>query len=205
MDLEKLDIPDKAIVKAFVSNDQKVFELVFKNYYGAMYAVASSILGPHKADEAVQEAWINIINHIESFQYKSTLKTWMISIVANQAKQSLRKEKRYVNLEDDDFRDSLMDRFAEDGHWQKPLQDWEQDTPESQLLNEELSDCIAKNWENLPENYKSIMRLREYEGLSLDSICNILDLSSSNVRVILHRAKNKLLAVVDHYRRTGQC
>lgn len=203
--MDNTDTSDKAIVEAFLANDQQVFNRVFKDYYGAMYAVANSIAGADKADEAIQDAWISIIRNIGNFQFKSALKTWMISIVANQAKQSLRKEKRYVNLEDDDFRDCLIDRFGDDGHWQKPLQDWEQETPESQLLNKELSDCIAKNWEKLPEVQQNIMRLREFEGMSMEAICNILELSSSNVRVILHRAKNKLLTVVDHYRRTGQC
>ena len=70
---------------------------------------------------------------------------------------------------------------------------------------QELKNCIEKNMELLPENQLSALRLRETGGLSMEELCNILEVSSSNVRVLLHRARDRMLRVIDHFQVTGEC
>ena len=84
-------------------------------------------------------------------------------------------------------------------------QQWHADTPEELLLAEELQDCIKHNLTNLPENQLAALKMRDAGGLSMDDLSNILDVSPSNVRVLLHRGRDKMLQVIDHFQQTGEC
>ncbi len=96
-------------------------------------------------------------------------------------------------------------RFAGDGHWLQPPQPWHADTPEALLSATELRECLDKTLSSLSELQNSVLLLRERQGLTLDDICNLLDISLSNVRVLLHRARLKVFATLEHFMQTGQC
>jgi len=82
---------------------------------------------------------------------------------------------------------------------------WDIESPEEILKNEQLRQCIEKTLELLPVIQKSVFLLRDIEQQSLEDICNILEISNSNVRVLLHRARVKLMQIIDQYQETGQC
>jgi len=196
---------EQEIVQQLLAGSEAMFRQVVETYGPSMYAVARSIAGDANADEVVQEAWVSAYRALPKFEGRSALKSWLIRIVANEAKTRLRKLKREFFIED--MTQSMDDdsRFAGDGHWQHPTSTWHTDSPDSLLTTEELKDCIGKNMAKLPENQLVVLELRESQGHSLEEICNILDVSSSNVRVLLHRAKDKILQVIDHFERTGKC
>ena len=170
-----------------------------------MQAVAYAIAGPIIADEVVQEAWLSAIKALPKFEGRSSLKSWLIRIVANEAKTRRRKENRSVSLEAIQDTWATDPRFSENSHWKNPSSQWHADTPEDLLVADELKNCIEKNMLKLPENQLAALRLRDAGGLSMDELCNILEVSSSNVRVLLHRARDKVLRVIDHFQITGEC
>lgn len=192
-------------IERLLAGDEAVFSKVFSQYYGAMRAVAYAIAGSSIADEVVQEAWVSAIKALSKFEGRASLKSWLIRIVANEAKTRRRKENRSVSLEAIQDTWSTDPRFAENAHWKNPSSQWHGDTPEALLSADELRDCIETNMAKLPENQLAALRLRDAGGLSMDELCNILEVSSSNVRVLLHRARDKMLKVIDHFQITGEC
>lgn len=98
------------------------------------------------------------------------------------------------------------DRFVpDDGHWAVAPYAWHQDTPEALLTEDELRKCLEHTLLSLSELQSSVLVLRERQGLELEEICNLLTLSLSNVRVLLHRARLKVFATVEHFEETGEC
>jgi len=198
-------LSEQEILKRLLDGDEVIFNQVFNQYYNSMQAVAYAIAGSVIADEVVQEAWFSALKALPKFEGRSSLKSWLIRIVANEAKTRRRKENRSVSLEAVQDTWATDPRFTENSHWKNPSSQWHGDTPEDLLVADELRNCIEKNMEKLPENQLAALRLRDAGGLSMDELCNILEVSSSNVRVLLHRARDKMLKVIDNFQITGEC
>jgi len=174
--------------------------------YSQLLTVARAIAGSSIADEVVQESWISVLRALPKFEGRSSLKTWITRIVANEAKRRLKKESRQVSLDsfgNDD--ESFLDRFDSKGHWVRPPVNWDLATPEEILEEKQLKCCIDATIKILPDQQKAVFMLRDLENYSLDQICNILNVSDSNVRVLLHRARIKLFQTIDHFQETGEC
>jgi RNA polymerase sigma-70 factor (ECF subfamily) len=95
--------------------------------------------------------------------------------------------------------------FDPNGGWSKPPPKWDISSPEQLLEESQLQECIEKTAESLPEQQRAVFVLREIEQQDLADVRNMLELSDSNVRVLLHRARVKLMQVIDRYRETGTC
>lgn len=197
--------PEDELVERLKNNDVVLFERVVKEYHSAMFGVAYSIAGPAIADEVVQEAWVSAINAIHKFEGRSALKSWLIRITANEAKTRLRKESRSVSLEAVDENWATDTRFTEKGHWAGGNPEWDISSPDDLLAADELQDCVKKHMVKLPDNQQQIINLRDVGGLDMDTICNILEITASNARVLLHRARDKMQQVVARFQRTGEC
>lgn len=198
---------DNALLTRLRAGEQRAFRELVVTYQGGMRAVAYAIVGSRHADEVVQDAWLAVVRHLHGFQGRSSLKTWLLTITANTAKARLKQNRREVLLDDlPSPHGSLGDeRFAADGHWLLAPHAWHHDSPEALLTAGELRECLEKTLLALPAAQASVLHLREREGLELDAICNLLDLSLSNVRVLLHRARLKVFASLEHFEETGQC
>ncbi|SDH37207.1 RNA polymerase sigma factor [Pseudomonas panipatensis] len=189
------------------AGEQQAFRELVGAYQGAMRAVAWAIVGASLADEVVQDAWLAVVRHLDGFQERASLKTWLLTITANTAKSRLRQIRQEVSLEDLPAPHGSIDdaRFAADGHWSPAPFAWHEDSPEALLAEEELRECLEKTLLSLSEMQRSVVLLRERQGLALEDICNLLGLSLSNVRVLLHRGRLKLFATLEHFEETGQC
>ncbi|PSS50701.1 RNA polymerase sigma factor [Pseudomonas sp. BBP2017] len=187
--------------------DQQAFKELVNTYQGAMRAVAYAILGSRQADEAVQDAWLAVVRGLPGFQGRSSLKTWLLTITANAAKTRYKQNRREVLLDDLPSPHGTIgdDRFANDGHWLSAPSSWHEDSPEALLSQEQLRECLEHTLLSLSELQSSVLVLRERQGLELEQICNLLDISLSNVRVLLHRARLKVFATLEHFEETGQC
>lgn len=190
--------------------DHVAFEALVSEYHRPLVAVARAIVGDSLAEEVVQEAWVSAYRNLPRFEGRSSLKTWLYTIVSNEAKTRLRKEKRLVALEDisqDGSVDYLDgDRFyGLTGHWKKPPADWHLDSPDQLLEEQHLQKCIDYTVSILPAQQKAVFILRDIEQQALSEICNILEVTESYVRVLLHRARLKLMQVIDRYQETGEC
>jgi len=198
---------DNELLSRLLAGDQQAFRTLVATYQGAMRAVAIAIVGSAHADEVVQDAWLAAVRNLDGFQGRSSLKTWLLTITANTAKSRLRKVRRDVSLDDLPAPHGSLDdsRFAADGHWSTAPLAWHEDSPEALLAEDELRECLEKTLLSLSELQRSVLLLRERQGLELDEICNLLEVSLSNVRVLLHRARLKVFATVEHFEETGEC
>lgn len=204
--MSEKDLPnEQELIAGLLSNDQKLFSQVVKAYYPSMYAVARAIAGGVIADEVVQEAWMSGIRALPKFEGRSKLKSWLIRIVANEAKTRLRKESRSVSLEAINESWATDPRFDNRGHWDQPNPEWDSASPDELLSANDLQDCFDKHLEKLPDTQKQVLNLRDVGGMEMDEICNILEVTSSNARVLLHRARDKMQQMVSHFQRTGEC
>ncbi|PXF64116.1 RNA polymerase sigma factor [Kangiella spongicola] len=196
---------EKELVARLKNNDVALFDQVVKEYHSSMYAVAYAIAGSSIADEVVQEAWISAINAIHKFEGRSALKSWLIRITANEAKSRLRKESRSVSLEAVNENWATDTRFTQRGHWAEGNPEWDMSSPDELLSADELKDCLKKHIDRLPDNQQQILNLRDIGGLDMETICNILQITASNARVLLHRGRDKVQQVIAKFQRTGEC
>jgi len=199
---------DAALLARLRSGERAAFEELVRQYHGAMLRAAAAIIGDAQAEEVVQEAWLAAIRHLPGFEGRSTLKTWLFSILINEARGRLRKAKREVLMADYDTGNGGLfdpDRFLGDGHWSHEPALWHDQSPEALLSHEDFLRCLEKTLDRLPEIQRSVLTLREYQGLEVEAICNILSISASNIRVLLHRARSKVYAMVDYFEETGTC
>ena len=202
-----LTADDTDLLKRLLAGEQQAFRVLVSTYQGAMQAVAYAIVGNRHADEVVQDAWLSVVRNLSSFEGRSSLKTWLLTITANHAKNRYKQNRREVLLDDLPSPHGSVDddRFSSDGHWLLAPFAWHQDTPQALLTEEELRECLEQTLLSLPQLQCSVLILRERQGLELEEICNLLDISLSNVRVLVHRARLKVFATVEHFEETGEC
>ncbi|WJM98713.1 RNA polymerase sigma factor [Pseudomonas defluvii] len=195
------------LLERLLAGEQQAFKELVDTYQSAMRAVAYAIVGNRQADEAVQDAWLAVVRSLPGFQRRSSLKTWLLTITANAAKNRYRQNRREVLLDDLPSPHGSIgdDRFAADGHWRVAPFAWHEDTPEALLSQDELRQCLEHTLLSLSQLQRSVLILRERQGLALEEICNLLEISLSNVRVLLHRARLKVFATLEHFEETGQC
>ncbi len=199
---------EQTLIEGLINKEEAAFRAAITRFQPAMLQLARGIVGDTIADEVVQETWFSVMRALPGFEKRSSLKTWVLRIVANEAKTRLRKENRSISLEtltNDD--PDLAARFDSSGHWlagQEPT-DWGAASPEALLTSEELANCMQRVIDSLPEMQGATLRLREQEGFSLVEICNILEVSESNVRVLLHRGRTRLFGAIEHFQDTGDC
>ncbi|MGA4634391.1 RNA polymerase sigma factor [Pseudomonas solani] len=198
---------DSELLPRLRAGEQRAFRELIDTYQGAMRAVAFAIVGSPHADEVVQDAWLAVVRSLDGFQQRSSLKTWLLTIVANTARTRLKQSRREVLLDDLPALHGTVDdtRFAANGHWLAGPATWHEDSPEALLAEEELRECLEKTLLSLSDLQRSVLLLRERQGLELQEICNLLEVSLSNVRVLLHRGRLKLFATLEHFEETGQC
>jgi RNA polymerase sigma-70 factor (ECF subfamily) len=159
------------------------------------------------AEEVVQEAWVGVLNGIGRFEGRSSLKTWVFRILTNTAKTRGMREGRSVPfsalVRDDDERADDADRFLDDetrfpGHWAAPPRRWEAQ-PEGRLLTAETLAVIDREIEKLPPMQAAVITMRDVEGLDADEVRNALDITETNQRVLLHRARSKVRQALEEY------
>ncbi|MBV1877904.1 MAG: RNA polymerase sigma factor [Pseudomonadales bacterium] len=197
---------DSELIDAMLQQNEEAYRFAIKKYQTSMLFLARSIVGRKFDDEVVQEAWVSVLKALPKFEQRSAFKTWILSIVANEAKSRLRKEKRNISLEHLTAEDpEMIDRFDTQGHWSTAPTEWHASSPESLLSSEQLATCLDHSIAELPSMQGATLSLRERQGYSLHEICNILEVSESNVRVLLHRARNRLFVVIEHFQLTGEC
>lgn len=190
---------EQDLIQRLIANDSAAFEEVVGDYQNLMISVARAIVGEAFADEVTQDAWMSAIKALPKFEGRSSLKTWLLHIVSNAAKSRLRREKRQLSL-DDGWQSESNDKFDHRGHRYDDVLPWEQDTPEALLANSQLSKIIEDCFQKLPPLQRAALTLYDMEGVKMEEVCNILDISASNARVLLHRARTTLHHTIEEYR-----
>jgi RNA polymerase sigma-70 factor (ECF subfamily) len=200
--------PDDQTVEALRAGDERAFRELFARTYPMMKRVARGYVGSEAvAEEIVQDTWLAIVTGIDRFEGRSALGTWIFSILTNQAKTHSARERRALPLSCVAPRDAEEpvvdpDRFQKDdeawpGHWATPPRPWQK--PERRLLSLETREHLKDALAELPERQRLIVGLRDIDGHSAEEVCDLLGLSPENQRVLLHRGRSRLRAVLEEY------
>jgi RNA polymerase sigma-70 factor, ECF subfamily len=202
------DDNEEELVAALRAGDEAAFEALVDRYHASLVRLARMyVRDPAVAEEVAQETWLGVLNGIDRFEGRSSLKTWLFRILTNRAKTRGERERRSVPfssvgpepdepaVEPERFQDET-DRYP--GGWKDSPQPWEGD-PEERLLAGEARALILDAIEQLPPNQRAVITLRDIEGFSSDEARNVLDLSETNQRVLLHRARSKVRRALEQY------
>ena len=202
---------DAELVAALVRGDEAAFVALVDRYHASMVRVASRFVpGPAVAEEVAQEAWIGLLRGIAGFGGRSSLKTWLFTILLNQARRRGATEHRTVPFSalGGDRGDEIVpsvepERFfpaghPDAGHWAAELADWAP-SAEDALISAETDALIRRTINALPEGIRLVVTLRDLEGWSAEEVCHMLAITDTNQRVRLHRGRSRLRAAIEQY------
>jgi RNA polymerase sigma-70 factor, ECF subfamily len=201
-------VDDAAVIAALRARDEDVFAALMREYDAMLLRVAQIYVTSRAvAEEVVQETWIGVLNGIDRFEGRSSLKTWIFRILTNIAKTRGQREGRTVPfsalerpeavpeaaVEADRFLPADHERWP--GHWASKPQPW----PEERLLAGETLGIVERAIEELPPAQRAVISLRDVQGWSAEETCNALGVSETNQRVLLHRARSKVRQALEDY------
>jgi RNA polymerase sigma-70 factor, ECF subfamily len=203
---------DAATVELLLAGDETTFTMLVDQHQPAMLRLAQMYVSSRAvAEEVVQEAWIGILKGLAAFEGRSSLRTWMYKIVTNVAKTRGVREGRSLPFsalagEHDDPVDPSWFQGPDDpfpGGWRSFPDDW-RGIPEDRLLGRETLDQIARALDGMPAMQAEVVRLRDVMGWSSDEVCNALELTETNQRVLLHRGRTRIRRELDAYLSEGR-
>ena len=203
-----LAVSEEQTLAALRAGDERAFRDLFARSYPMMKRVARAYVASDAvAEEIVQETWMAIVTGIDRFEGRSALGTWIFSILTNQAKTHSAREEPAVpvsSVAPSDVEGPVVDpvRFQKNddawpGHWATPPRPWQK--PERRLLSLEARDRLKAALAQLPDRQRMIVALRDVEGYPAEEVCDLLGLSPENQRVLLHRGRARLRAVLEEY------
>ncbi len=142
------------------------------------------------AEEVVQDTWLAVLRGIGGFAGRSSFKTWLLAILVNRARSTGVRERRSVAVADIG---PAVDgaRFDAAGGWMSPPQHWVEDS-DDRLLAEGVGGMLESTMKRLPPRQRAVVLLRDVDGLSGEEVCEVLEISDGNQRVLLHRARSQL-------------
>jgi RNA polymerase sigma-70 factor, ECF subfamily len=196
---------DLRLVAAIRAGDEGAFISLVKRQHPAMICLARAYVPPGAAEEVAQEAWIGVLKGLHKFEGRSSLKAWIFRILINCARFRGAREARAVPLSslDEDrqepavaeewFLDASHPRWA--GHWMKNPEPW----MDERLISDETLSMVAQAMDQLPSAQREVMRLRDVEGWTSAEVCEVMEISEANQRVLLHRARSKVRQALEPY------
>jgi RNA polymerase sigma-70 factor, ECF subfamily len=200
---------ERALIQALRAGDEAAFAELVDRYSASMIRLAQGYVRSRAvAEEVVQDSWVGVLRGIGRFEGRSTLKTWIFRILVNTAKTRGDREARTVPFSslagpEDDGPSVDPDRFLDashtwGGHWATPPERWDA-SPDGVLLATEARSVIDAAIRTLPPSQQDVITLRDIDGWSSEEVCNVLDLSETNQRVLLHRARSKVRVALEDY------
>jgi len=187
------EIPEISVT-ALQSGDRSEFARMVDAYSGPIYRLALKMLGREQdAEDVLQNTFLQALQHIEGFEGRSSLSTWLYRIAANEALMMLRKKRPEIDMtdtepEEEDGSDSMPNQFV----------DW-CCLPEDEMLSSEARKQLDKAIQILPETLRIVFLLRDIEGLSIQETSQALNLTETAVKTRLLRARLKLREVLSSY------
>ena len=199
---------DGALVDALRRGDEQAFATLVERYHASLLRLAMAYVATREqAEDAVQETWLAVLNGIDRFEGRSSLKTWIFRILVNRAKTKGVREHRSIPfsaLESEEGGEPAVDptRFQATGRlagaWAAPPASWE-GIPEDRLLSAETRAVVDDAIAGLPPMQRAVITLRDVRGLSAPETREVLGLTDANERVLLHRARSKVRARLEEY------
>jgi RNA polymerase sigma-70 factor, ECF subfamily len=201
-------VDESGLIAALRDGDQTAFAQLVDRHTPSMLRVARGYVPSHEiAEEVVQETWIALVKGIDGFESRSSLRTWLFSVMINIAKRRGARERRDTDAAIAAYTGGTVDparfRGSDDpypGHWRpddvpSPFPD----TPEGSVLGHELVDVARRELDKLPERQRIVVSLRDMLGFDSAEVCELLDISTANQRVLLHRGRAAVRQVLENY------
>jgi RNA polymerase sigma-70 factor (ECF subfamily) len=198
------------LVAALRAGDERAFMTLIDRYQSSLIRLALLYVGDRgAAEDVVQETWLGVLQGIDRFEARSSLKTWLFRILTNRAKRRGERDHRTIPFaaaapSGDDGEPSVdPDRFFPTGHqwaghWSSLPQNWD-DLPEDRLLSAETRAVVDRAIASLSPTQREVITLRDVEGWASEDVRNALDLSETNQRVLLHRARTKVRRALEEH------
>ena len=178
---ESLDpsIADSEVVRRVLAGEVELFEIIMRRYNQRLYRATRAILGDEvEAEQVMQDAYVLAYTNLAQFAEKAKFSTWLTRIAVNEALGHLRRRSRFVDI----------DSVAESEKGKRMLSSAER-TPEQEVLNNELRNLLEAAVDGLPEHYRSVLVMRDVEGLDTAETAECLAISEETVKIRLHRAR----------------
>jgi len=188
--------------------DEGAFDELVNQHHGALIRMAMGYVADREvAEEVVQDTWMAVIESLNRFEGRSSLRTWVCGILIHKAKDRGVREKRHTTFSAfesyDDDNDEAVDpsRFQQSGewagHWAFPPQPWDDRTPEKLLASQQAINAMQRAIEALPATLKDVIILRDMEGVEAKDVCEMLNITETNLYVRLHRARERVRVAVE--------
>jgi RNA polymerase sigma-70 factor (ECF subfamily) len=196
------------VLEALRAGDEDAFRALVREYTPSLVRVARIYVSTQAAaEEVAQETWLGVLNGLPRFEGRSSLRTWIFRILTNIAKTRAKRDGRTLPfsalsepgrvpeaaVDADRFLDPEHPRWP--GHWALKPEAW----PEDALVAGETREKLAEAIEALPAAQRAVISLHDIEGWSSEEVRNVLDLSETNQRVLLHRARSKVRSALESY------
>jgi RNA polymerase sigma-70 factor (ECF subfamily) len=190
--------------------DEGAFDELVNQHHSVLIRMAMGYVADREvAEEVVQDTWMAVIESLNRFEGRSSLRTWICGILIHKAKDRGVREKRHTTFSGfesyDDDNDEAVDpsRFQQSGewagHWAFPPQPWDDQTPEKLLASQQAINAMNKAIEALPAPLKEVLILRDVEGVEAKEVCEMLKITETNLYVRLHRARERVRVAVETY------
>jgi RNA polymerase sigma-70 factor (ECF subfamily) len=182
---------DGELLHRLRAGDERAFVELVQRYNGALLRLALSFVDSRAvAEEVVQDTWLAVLRGLVRFEGRSSLKTWLFTILVNRARTTGVRESRSVPVAD---AGPAVDasRFGPSGAWASPPEQWVEEA-ENRVDAAKVRELLLESIDALPPRQREVVLLRDVEGLSSAEVCTVLELSEANQRVLLHRGRSKL-------------
>jgi RNA polymerase sigma-70 factor (ECF subfamily) len=201
---------DQKLVARLRQGNEAAFNELVNKHHGALIRMAMGYVADREvAEEVVQDTWMAVIESLDRFESRSSLKTWIFGILIHKAKDRGVREKRHMtfsafeSMEDEGEEAVDPSRFHQSGEfagrWLFPPQPWDDQTPEKLLSTQQAIDAMFKAIEELPRTLREVLVLRDVEGVESQEICQLLTITENNLYVRLHRARERVRQAVETY------
>jgi RNA polymerase sigma-70 factor (ECF subfamily) len=208
MDDREFDQPE--FLARLRAGEEAAYRRLVRRFHAALVGVAAGIIGSRaQAEEVVQDSWIAVHGAIAKFEGRSSLASWIYTIVLNRARTRIGKEARMVALPavldgaQGEERAVPASAFRENGHWAEAPRLWDELDPERVVGGRQLWDHVQEAIEALPAGQKAVLVMRDMEGMPGEEICALLQITPENQRVMLHRARARIRAAIDRVTAPG--
>ena len=188
---------DIDLLARFRAGDEEAFVMLVTRYQQPMLRLARTYVPSRAvAEEAVQDTWMGVVKGIDRFEGRAAFKTWLFRILINRARSAGSQEHRHATVEPHRAVDPI--RFDASGQWADPVERWTEDSDE-RLEAATWAPTIQVGLEDLPPRQRQVVVLRDMEGLSSDEVCDLLQISPGNQRLLLHRGRARLRETLDNH------
>jgi len=185
--------PEEDLVARLRAGDEVAFTKVVSEHHKALVRLARTFVGSEAAaEEVTQETWVALLDGIDGFEERSSLKTWLFRVLVNRARTRAKKQGREVPFDLDDEPHPDEARFSSAGFWSGP-RPWS----EADIDHKRVLEIVRREVDRLPGAQRAVVIMRDIEGLDAKEVCNVLAIQETHQRVLLHRGRAKLRSIIE--------